>query len=51
MIKKYGVGCKKRIVHWGYGLLSVWLRLRPAITKAGVRKQTSKSRQHTGCHD
>ena len=50
MIKKYGFGCKNRIVNWGYDLLSVWLRLRPAITKAGVRKQTSKSRQ-PGCHD
>ena len=48
MIKKHGFSCKKRIVHWGYDLLPVWLRLGPAITKAGVRKQTS---EHSGCYD
>ena len=31
MIKKHGVGCKKCIVHWGYALLSVWLRLLPRL--------------------
>lgn len=47
MIKKHGFGCKKRIVHWGYDLLPVWLRVGLIITKAGIRKQTNK---HPGCH-
>jgi hypothetical protein len=42
MIKKHGSGCKKRIVHWGYYLLPVWLRLGPGITKIGGSKQTRK---------
>jgi len=36
MIKKHGLGCKKRIVHWGYYLLPVLLRLGSGITKIGV---------------
>jgi len=48
MIKKHGFSCKKRIFYWGYDLLPVWLRVGLIITKAGVRKQTSK---HPGCYD
>ncbi len=36
MIKTHGFGCKKCIVHWGYYLLPVRLRLGSGITKIGV---------------
>jgi len=48
MIKKHGFSCKKHIMYWGYDLLPVRLRPGPAITKAGVRKQT---RQHRAYYD
>ena len=43
MTQKARVWLQKRIVHWGYDLLSLRLRLVPGTTKIGVRKQTRKS--------
>jgi hypothetical protein len=42
MIKKHGVGGKNRIVHEGYDLLPVQLRLVAGIKNAGARKHTRK---------
>ena len=42
MTQKARVWLQKRIVHWGYDLLSLRLRLVPGTTKIGVRKQTRK---------